>query len=156
MVEWQEWKWWNDPFFELRIKIWTSLAQHRQADKVCEIYRGNQWRFPPKCIENTFQAIQNTFRSLEMHSKQRCKICICSFILGQLEFFRNYKRFSIIFPKILDAILRFTKVNIFFPDSFVHRILESENCRFPFSTKNSLLNLGSEMRKIKLKKFVGN
>ena len=110
MVEWHEWEWWNDPFFELRIKIWTSLVQHRQADKVYEIYRGNQ---------------------------------------GQLESFRIYKRFSIIFPKILDAILRFTKVIIFFPNSFLHRILESENCRFPFSTKNSLLNLGSEMQKIK-------
>ena len=66
-----------------------------------------------------------------MHSKQRYKICISSVILGQLESFRNYKGFSIIFPKILDAILSFTKV-IFFPDSFLHRILESENCRFPF------------------------
>ena len=31
------------------------------------------------------------------------KIC-CSVILGQLESFRNYKGFSIIFPKILAAI----------------------------------------------------
>ena len=66
-----------------------------------------------------------------MHSKQRYKICISSVILWQLESFRNYKGFSIIFLKILDAILSFTKV-IFFPDSFLHRILESENCRFPF------------------------
>ena len=44
------------------------------------------------------------FRSLEMHSKQRYKTCICFVILGQLESFRNYKRLSIIFPKILDAI----------------------------------------------------
>ena len=80
-----------------------------------------------------------------MHSKQRCKICICSIIIGQLDSFRNYKGFGIIFPKILDAVLSFTKVNIFFPDSFLHRILESENCRFPFSRKNSLLNLGSEI-----------
>ena len=39
-----------------------------------------------------------------MHSKRRYKICICLFILGQIEEFRNYKGFSIIFPKILDAI----------------------------------------------------
>ena len=36
-----------------------------------------------------------------MHSKRRYKICICSVILGELESFRNYKGFSIIFPKIL-------------------------------------------------------
>ena len=28
-------------------------------------------RFPPKYVENTFYAIQSTFRSLEMHSKWR-------------------------------------------------------------------------------------
>ena len=31
--------------------------------------RGFQRWFPPKYIENTFEAIQSTFRSLEMHSK---------------------------------------------------------------------------------------
>ena len=48
-----------------------------------------------------------------MHSKGRYKICICSVILGDLEAFRNYKGFSVIFPKILDAIERFTEVRIF-------------------------------------------
>ena len=48
-----------------------------------------------------------------MHSKWRYKICICLVILGELEAFRNYKGFSVIFPKILDAIERFTKVRIF-------------------------------------------
>ena len=39
-----------------------------------------------------------------MHSKRRYKICIFSVIVEQLvESFRNYKGFSIIFPKILDA-----------------------------------------------------
>ena len=33
-----------------------------------------------------------------------CKVCICSVILGELESFRNFKGFSITFPKILDAI----------------------------------------------------
>ena len=32
------------------------------------------------------------------------KICACSFILGEYEPFMDYKGFSIIFPKILDAI----------------------------------------------------
>ena len=75
--------------------------------------RGTQRQFPPKCIENTFQAIQSTFRCLEMHSKRQYKICICSVILGQLESFRNCKGFGIIFPKILGAILSFTKMIIF-------------------------------------------
>ena len=48
-------------------------------------------------------------RCLEMHSKWRYKICICSVILGELKSFRNYKGFSIIFLKIFDAIERFTK-----------------------------------------------
>ena len=73
--------------------------------------RDTQRRFPPKCIENAFSAIQSTFSSLEMHSKQRYKICISSVVLGQLESFRNYKGLRIIFPKILDAILTFTKEN---------------------------------------------
>ena len=48
--------------------------------------------------------MQSIFRPLEMHSKRRYKICICSVILGELESFRNYKGFSINYPKILDAI----------------------------------------------------
>ena len=39
-----------------------------------------------------------------MQSEGRYKTFICSVILGELESFRNYKGFSIIFPKILDAI----------------------------------------------------
>ena len=37
---------------------------------------------------------------LKIHSNRRYKIYICSVILGQLESFRNYQSFSIIFPKI--------------------------------------------------------
>ena len=48
-----------------------------------------------------------------MRSKRGYKICICSVILGELESFRNYKGFSVIFPKILDAIWRITKVRHF-------------------------------------------
>ena len=77
------------------------------------LFGGTERRFPPKCIENTFKAIRSTFRSLEMHSKRRHKICICSVALKQLESFRNYKGFGIIVSKILDAILSFTKKGIF-------------------------------------------
>ena len=50
---------------------------------------------------------------LEMHAKRHSKVCICSVILGEVESFRNYKGFSYIFPKILDAISRILKVRIF-------------------------------------------
>ena len=72
-----------------------------------------------------------------MPSKQRYKICVCSVVLGQLESFRNYKGFRIIFPKILDVIFSFYE-NDNFSDFSLRRILESENFTFPFSTKNSL------------------
>ena len=38
---------------------------------LCFVGRGTQGRFPPKYMytENTFQAVQSTFRALEMHSK---------------------------------------------------------------------------------------
>ena len=54
--------------------------------------------------------VRSTLTSLEKHSKRCYKICICSVILGELESFRNYKGFSINFPKI--SLI--TKVIIFF------------------------------------------
>ena len=58
--------------------------------------------------------MQGTFRSLDLWKcRRRYKICTCSVVLGQFESFRNYKGFSIIFPKILDAILSFMNVRIF-------------------------------------------
>ena len=76
-------------------------------DEICwsPLCRGTQRQFPPK----RFETIQSTFRSLEMYFKWRKKIDICSVTLGQLESFRNYKGFSIIFPKILVV----TKVIVF-------------------------------------------
>ena len=68
-----------------------------------------------------------------MHSKRRYKICIPSVVLGELEHesFRNYKGFSTIFLKILDAALRITK-NTFFLFLY-HHIFASENFGFPFA-----------------------
>ena len=72
-----------------------------------------------------------------MHSKRRHKICVCSVIRRELESFRNYKGFSIIFWKILDAIQRITKVRIFLiPLSITY--LNPKISAFPFLTKNSL------------------
>ena len=98
--------------------------------------RGTQRRFSPKCIENTFQAIQSTFRPLEIHSNRRYKIYICSVILGQFESFRNYQGFSIIFWKILDERGREN-----FSDSSFHRIFESENFRFSSSSSSGKMTV---------------
>ena len=72
-----------------------------------------------------------------MHSKLHYKICICSVILGELEAFRNYKGFSVIFPKILGCNCTLHERENFSYSS-LHHIFESENDRFPFSTKVSL------------------
>ena len=71
-----------------------------------------------------------------MDSRRRYSIRICFCHPWGTRVFRNYKGLSIIFPKIYDAVLRFTKViNFLIPR---HRIFESDNFRFPFCTKNSL------------------
>ena len=103
--------------------------------------RDTQRRFPPKYIDGTFKAIQSTFRALPMHPnkrKRRYKICICSVILGDLESFQYSKGFSIIFPKILDVNYLTYYESEKCSDSSPHHIFESENFRFPFSTKNIL------------------
>ena len=79
---------------------WIPSIPVTTKQNVTIIIRGTQWRFPLKCIENTFQAIQSTFSSLEMHSKRCYKICICSFVLGRLESFRNW-RSSVLFSRKL-------------------------------------------------------
>ena len=99
--------------------------------------RGTQRRFPPKFIGNTFQAIQSAFRYLEMNSKRRYKICICSVILGELESFRNYKGLSIIFPKILDEFWPIAKVKHFLILN-VTTVLNPKILGSLFSEKNSL------------------
>ena len=65
-----------------------------------------------------------------MHSKRRYEICICSVILRELESFRNYKGFSIIFPKFLEQFITYYESEICFDFSLDH-IFESENFRFP-------------------------
>ena len=102
--------WYTNGLGLMKVLGHTALCSSRlmQAKWKClhiTRIRGTKRRFPPKYIENTFQAIQGPFRYLEMHSKRRYKICIFSVILGELQSFRNYtKGFSVTFPKILDAI----------------------------------------------------
>ena len=66
-----------------------------------------------------------------MHSKWRYKICVYSVNLGELESFRNYKGFSFIIPKILDAFNENNESENYF-ESSLHYIFESENFRIPF------------------------
>ena len=88
-------------------------------------------------LKTFFQAIQSSFRFLEIHSKRRYKLCIRSIILGHFESFRNFKGFSIIFPKVLDAVYRFTKVGIFLiPTSIT--FLSPKILYFLFLRKNSI------------------
>ena len=63
--------------------------------------RGTQRQFPPYTLKTLFRLSRVL---LEMHSKWRYKIGICSATEGKLESLRNYKRFNFIIPKILGAI----------------------------------------------------
>ena len=76
-------------------------------------------------------------------------MCICLVIQGDFQSFGNYKGFSIIFPKMLDAIYRFSNERIF--DSYLNNIFESENLRFPFSTKDSI-TCGVKCQKLSFRK----
>ena len=74
------------------------------------------------------------YRSVEIHSERCYKICICLVSLGDFESFRNYKGFSIIFMKIFFSF--YEREN--FSDSYLNHIFESENFRFPSSTKDGI------------------
>ena len=85
-----------------------------------------------------------------IHSRRRYKICIRWVILRELESFRDYKGFSIIFPKILEAIWRFTRAIIFLiPLHLSLTFLDSKVLGFLFLQK-IVYDLGSEIWKIKL------
>ena len=74
----------------------------------------------------TLFAIQSTFRYLEMHSKRRYKICICSVILGEFQTFRKG-----------GEIWRITKVRHFLVSLSI-AFLNPKILGSLFSTKNSL------------------
>ena len=138
----------------------TSSLQYSTTDQLQQPtwqkqtnFRGTQRRFPPKYIEKSFQAIQSTFRSPEVQSKRRYKICICLVILRQLECFRNEKSFqSVLFSENLRCnLLKFFESQNF-SDFSLLQIFESEKVRSPFPQKK--LNLRSKMRKLKRTKIV--
>ena len=113
------------------------------------LVRGTQRRLLPKCIQT---AIKSTLRSLEMHYNQRCKICICSVILGELKAFWNYMGLSVFLSKSLDVIEHFTKLTIFL---ISHSIifLNSEIKGFLFLQK--LAEMRTKMWKNNLRKLWG-
>ena len=110
-------------------------------------------------LKTLFRLSRVLLRAVEIYFKWRYKICICSVILGQPESFRNYdlwknyKGLSIIFPKILDAIWRITKVRHFLITLSI-LFLNPKIVGFLFSHKNSLTWEVSV--KIKLQKIVGD
>ena len=84
------------------VEFRKNLSREREnADQLCyqsiSSPRGTQPRFPPKRIEKSSQVIQSPFRSLEMHSKRRYKICICS-SQGNLGLF-EITRASVLFSR---------------------------------------------------------
>ena len=56
-------------------------------------------------------------------------VTVWSSILGKSETIRNYKGYSVIFPKILAKIERFTKSEKYSYSS-LHHIFESEKCSY--------------------------
>ena len=77
-----------------------------------------------------------TFRCLEMYSKQRYKICICSAILGELESFRSKLHGLVMsiqyFPENVRCNLKYYKSETF-SDFSLHCIFGSgTDFRFPF------------------------
>ena len=96
------------------------------------------------------ESIQNTFRSLEMHSKLRNQIRFCSVLLGEIESFRNYEGFSI-FPENFRCNLTWYEGENLSDSSF-HHIFKSENFRFPFFYEKYHLTWGVKCEKLNFRK----
>ena len=98
--------------FDIWVPDYTSLQT--------PIYRGTQRRFPPKYVENTFQGIQSTFkRSLQMHSKRRYEIFICSVILNSGTYYKSFLQ----------------RLQYYFSENFRYNLAFYENEKF-ISMKN--------------------
>ena len=79
----------------IRSRYTHLLAYGCDTQFELEIVSGNEAGatndgFLLNALRTLFNAIQGTFRSLEMHALWNYKTCICPFILGELELFRNY------------------------------------------------------------------
>ena len=89
-------------------------------------------------LKTLFRLSKSTLRSLEIHSKWSYKICICSLILGEFEFFER-TRASVFFSSKFQVPLIITVTNYEnenFTDSSLHHIYELKK------KKNLKKNLG--------------
>ena len=114
-----------------------------------ELHRGTQRRFSVKYTENSFYAIQSTFRSPEGHSKRCYRICNCSVILGELEYFRKLQGLQCYFSQNFRCNLTIYESKFFLNPLSIS--FESENFRFPFSTK-IIPTWGIEYEKLNFRK----
>ena len=90
----QDFKKWNKCWRKVILKVKLKLnfmSGHHQS-------RGTQRRYPQNALKTFFEAIQSTFRPLQMHSKRRYKICTCSVILENLSLFQ-IARASVLFSR---------------------------------------------------------
>ena len=78
--------------------------------------RGTQRRFPPKYIENTFWAIQGTFRCLEMDSKRRYDLNLYMF---------GHPRGTWVFSKLQGP-------QYYFPENFRGNLTYYESSNFSY------------------------
>ena len=106
-------------------------------------------------LKTLFRLSSVAFRCLEMNSKPRYKICVCSVIPGERESFRDYQVFSIIFPKILDAMWRIRKERFLFLIHLSFTFFNPKILHFLFSSNNNL-TWGVKCEKNKYQKIVGN
>ena len=98
-------KWFfSNRLHQLKIILQWKLGEGEHYNQNNAVFRGTLRRFPPKDIKTLFRLSRVLLDLWELHSKRRYKIWTCSVILGELESFRDYKGFSIILPKILDAM----------------------------------------------------
>ena len=111
--------------------VGRATGFHNPSSQLDSNIRGTQRRFPPKYIENSFQAIHSTFRSLEMHSKQHYKTCIyLGHPRGTCLF--EITRASVLFSQEFQMQLKVLNSENFSYSSLPH-IFESENFRFPMN-----------------------
>ena len=91
-------------FSVLLYNIAKSKKANLPVSRTFTRYFNSRRRSRDSALKTLFWLSKVLLDLLEKHSKRRCKICICSVILGELECIRNYKGLRIIFPKILDEI----------------------------------------------------
>ena len=138
--QWELWKWHKSIKFYLihgspKFSITQEEVSSIRNTKLSDLKGAPNDGFLLNVLKSLFRLPIVLLRPLDMHSKRCCEICNCSFMLGEPEGFWNYEGFSVIFPKILGAIARFTKVRIFLIPLSI-KILNPKILGFFFSYEN--------------------